>query len=68
VARVDELMALCDRLEAQLLSSRTAATALMEALVTELTETGMRVQDRSLDGVKRNPGKKTPDFIKATLF
>ena len=37
VAKVDELMALVDALEAQLAVSRTTATKLLEALVAELT-------------------------------
>ncbi len=37
VAKVDQLMALVDRLEAQLVASRTVAENLMEALVAELT-------------------------------
>ncbi|MBI5594394.1 MAG: hypothetical protein HY881_28435 [Deltaproteobacteria bacterium] len=37
VAKVDDLMVLCDRLEVQLADSRTAATKLMEAAVAELT-------------------------------
>jgi len=37
VARVDQLMALVDQLEAQLASSRAAAGKLLEALVAELT-------------------------------
>lgn len=37
VAKVDQLMALVDALEAQLATSRTAATNLLDALVAELT-------------------------------
>jgi len=37
VAKVDQLMALVDQLEAQLAASRAVAENLMEALVTELT-------------------------------
>lgn len=37
VAKVDQLMALVDKLETQLAASRTTAGKLMEALVTELT-------------------------------
>lgn len=39
VAKVDELMALCDRLEAQQQASRAAAEKLLTALVAELTNT-----------------------------
>lgn len=37
VAKVDELMALVDALENQIIASRTTATNLLEALVAELT-------------------------------
>jgi type I restriction enzyme S subunit len=37
VAKVDQLMALVDQLEAQLTASRAAASNLMEAVVAELT-------------------------------
>jgi type I restriction enzyme S subunit len=37
VAKVDQLMALVDQLEVQLMASRAAATNLMEAVVAELT-------------------------------
>jgi type I restriction enzyme S subunit len=37
VAKVDQLMALVDKLESQLTASRTAATRLMDAVVAELT-------------------------------
>src|SRR5262249_4440534 len=37
VAKVDQLIALVDQLEAQLTDSRAAANTLMEALVAELT-------------------------------
>jgi type I restriction enzyme S subunit len=37
VAKVDQLMALVDQLEAQLAESRATATRLMEAVVAELT-------------------------------
>ena len=37
VAKVDQLMALVDQLEAQLADSRTIATSLMNAMVAELT-------------------------------
>jgi type I restriction enzyme S subunit len=40
VAKVDELMALVDRLEAQLAAARSAAERLMEAVVSELTHAG----------------------------
>ena len=37
VAKVDQLMALVDQLEAQLTASRATATKLLEAIVAELT-------------------------------
>lgn len=37
VAKVDQLMALVDKLEAQLTASRTTANHLLAALVSELT-------------------------------
>ena len=37
VAKVDQLMALVDQLETQLMASRAAAANLMEAVVAELT-------------------------------
>jgi type I restriction enzyme S subunit len=37
VAKVDELMALCDRLEAQLTTARSTAQKLLAALMAELT-------------------------------
>ncbi len=37
VAKVDQLMALVDQLEAQLAESRATASRLMEAVVAELT-------------------------------
>jgi len=37
VAKVDELMALCDELEAQLAASHTIGEKLLAALVAELT-------------------------------
>jgi type I restriction enzyme S subunit len=43
VAKVNELMALVDKLEAQLTASRVAATTLMEAFVAELTEVRTRI-------------------------
>jgi type I restriction enzyme, S subunit len=41
VARVDELMALVDALETQLATARTTAEKLMEAVVAELTRSGV---------------------------
>jgi len=38
VAKVDELMALVDVLETQLATARTTATAVLDALVGELTD------------------------------
>jgi type I restriction enzyme S subunit len=38
VAKVDELMALVDKLEAELTSARTNATNLLAAVVAELTQ------------------------------
>ncbi len=37
VAKVDQLMALVDQLEAQLTASRATATKLLDAIITELT-------------------------------
>jgi type I restriction enzyme, S subunit len=45
VAKVDQLMALVDQLEAQLADSRIAATNLMEAVVAELALQGMKHAD-----------------------
>jgi len=45
VAKVDQLMALVDQLEAQLADSRTAAINLMEAVVVELTLQGVKHAD-----------------------
>ena len=40
VAKVEELMALVDALEAQRATARTASAALLDAVVAELTGTG----------------------------
>jgi hypothetical protein len=37
VAKVDEMIALVDALEAQIVASRTAGTALLEAMLAQLT-------------------------------
>jgi len=54
VAKVDQLMALVEKLETQLTASRAAAATLMEALVAELTEAGMK----GTSGTRALPGKK----------
>jgi type I restriction enzyme S subunit len=54
VAKVDQLMALVDQLEVQLAASRAAAVALMDALVVELTEAGMKIASSTA----AFPGKK----------
>jgi hypothetical protein len=41
VAKVDELMALVDALQTQLTAARTTAERLMEAVVAELTNSGV---------------------------
>jgi type I restriction enzyme, S subunit len=49
VAKVDALMALVDRLEAQLAESRALAGRLMEAVVAELTAADRHVGERQLE-------------------
>jgi type I restriction enzyme, S subunit len=44
VAKVDELMAFCDRLESQLAASRGAATNLLDAIVAALTVQGLQAK------------------------
>lgn len=56
VVKVDQLMTLVNQLEAQLAASRSAATALMKALVAELTEAGTRATSdtAAVTGKKKN--------------
>ena len=61
LSRIDELMALCDRLEAQLAASRTTAANLLSALVAELTGTPnngkISVPSASVTGRRGRPPK-----------